>query len=160
MKASVKQDAKNAYYYVIAGSVRRLTLAAIRKSWFAIGKDLKQTANHNILYTPKNGRLYTYRTKSGRKKRHRASAPFETHANLTGALRRSIGWKVQGTQLAFGYGLTREKVNYDVWLEYGTENSDGTWRIAPRPTLNIALKQNERNIENHLERFATKIYDR
>jgi len=47
---------------------------------------------------PKTGRLYSI---PGRKRRHRASAPGQSPANLFGNLARSIGYQIYGDEMSF-----------------------------------------------------------
>lgn len=121
-----------------------LTEKGIRRAWFAVGKDLKASANKEILRRPKGGRTYIRRDRAGRRRRHVASAPFETHANMTGALRKSIGWKVRGVQLEYGYGATKPAPSYAPFVELGTT------KMEPRPSIQNSIKENRRNTERHL----------
>ncbi len=117
------------------------TERAIRSMWFGIGDDLKNRANKEILRRPKSGRLYLKRLR-GRRVRHRASAPGETHANFSGTLRKAIGWKVHGNnELTFGYGVTRPSPEYDEYVEFGTR------RMAARPSLDNAINAAQGNVE-------------
>jgi hypothetical protein len=86
-----------------------------------MGKDLKKKISDDIRdKSTKTGRFYERRTKRGRKTRHRASAPWETHADLTGTLRRSLGWKVQGTNnLEIGYGVSGKPAPKYAQIEFG-----------------------------------------
>lgn len=109
---------------------------AIRQTFFRMGRDLKKKTNKDILdITTKTGRWYRVRSVTGRWYWHQASAPFETHANLTGNLRRSLGWKVIGTdRMDFGYGISRPAPAYAGWVEFGHHARNGTW-VFPRPSL-------------------------
>ncbi len=127
------------------------TQRGMRHALFEIADDYTRTANFNILKEKKRGRTYLVRTRTGRQKRHRSSAAGQSHANLTGALRRSIGWKVRGSsQLEFGYGATSNTTKYARRIELGGGN------IKARPSLKIAIQQNRRNTMNNIERFAKK----
>ncbi len=109
------------------------TRRAIRETWYGIGDDLEKRAAAEIRRTPKSGRIYIAR-RSGRRFRHQASAPGETHADLSGALRKSISWKVRGNQeLIFGYGVTGSAPKYADFVEQGTS------RMAARPSLGNAV---------------------
>lgn len=128
-----------------AGHGRR----AMRHAWFELGKDLRAEASREVLHGIKTGRVYIIRGPSGRRRRHRASAPGETHANRTGALRRGLSWKVHGhRRMEFGYGITpsdRSPV-YASFVELGTR------RMAARPTLANAINALQRNVARD---FAT-----
>lgn len=137
-----------------AKELKRLTRRSIRHGWFELGADLKRTANREILRKPKSGRTYYVSGPSGRRRRHVASAPGETHANLSGELRKSLSWKVRGyTQLEFGYGVDDSgagKQDAPLWalIEFGTK------RIKARPSLQNAIKATNRNaIRYFTERF-------
>lgn len=123
---------------------------AIRQGFFQLGKDLKATADKEILRKPKSGRTYIIRGAGGSRRRHVASAPGETHANLSGKLRHSLGWAVQGAaQMEFGYidGLIPE---YAPFVEFGTR------RMAARPSLSNAVGTTVRNAEIYFSSALAK----
>ncbi len=128
----------------------------IRKAWFRVGQDLKRTANTEILRKPKSGRTYIIRTPSGRKRRHVASAPGETHANRSGRLRKAIEWRVRGDQLNFGYGI----IGGSDSPEYASFVEEGTKRMAARPTLRNSIESNRRNAEQHLAKAVQEEWAR
>jgi HK97 gp10 family phage protein len=130
------------------------TKRSIRQGWFSIGRNLSQEANREILRKPKSGRVYFIR-RGGRRFRHIASAPFETHANITGKARRSVSWKVHGTDsMDFGYGVSTTAKNaapiYAPFLEFGTR------KMAPRPSLSNAIVREQRNSEVEFERSLAR----
>lgn len=128
----------------IFGRIRGMdsaTRRGLRQGFFQIGWDLKRTANRQILSKKKSGRTYLIRRGKTRR-RHIASAPGESPANLSGKYRRSIGFKIQGTfKLIFGAGGTG--VPYAKYLEKGTRN------MKARPGLGNSVKANERNMRQH-----------
>jgi len=131
------------------------TQRAIRTSWFAIGRDLKNEANKEIKRRPKSGIVYFIRTKSGKYKRHVASAPGETHANLSGKLRKSVSWKVHGfSRMDFGYGFATNANNkapeYDIFVEEGTD------KMKPRPSIENTVRKIQRTTQNHFQREIIK----
>jgi len=136
--------------------LRPKTNKAIRAAWFDLGRDLKNEANKEILRKPKSGRVYIIRMKGGRKKRHVASAPGETHANLTGKLRRSVSWKVYSYQrMEFGYGFatnnsTRAPI-YDHVIEDGFKFRDGRV-IKPRPSIANAVAAVKSKTKDHFQK--------
>jgi hypothetical protein len=148
----VRADRHNDQVLLKLQQGEKLTRAGIRWAFFELGRDLKETANREILRKPKKGQLYIMRGPSGRRRRHRASAPGEAHANLSGKLRRSMGWTVRGSQeLTFGYGVTSPAPDYAPFVEKGTR------RMAARPSLGISVDGNLRNAELH---FARQIMGR
>ncbi len=135
--------------------VDRDTARGVRQGFFKIGQRLLAIANRNILdKTKKTGRIYIRRDRAGRRRRHQASAPGETHANMTGALRKSIGWKVKGAEsLTFQYGADgRLPPLYDSAIEFGTK--DG--HIKPRPSLRNAIGEVDRDAEKYFEENIIK----
>ena len=134
-------------------------LKGIRQAFYKIGKDLKATTNKLILEKPKGGKVYRVR-RGSRIIRHKASAPGEAPANLTGNLRKSLDFNVVGAdRLTFGYRQAfpanpRTKaaisggVFYGKWLELGTR------KMSERPGLLKSITSNQRNTEEH---FNTEI---
>lgn len=119
---------------------------AIRQGFFLLGRDLRQTASAEILRRPKSGQTYVIRTPGGRRFRHTASAPGETHANLSGRLRRSIGFQIHGARsMDFGYGVDPNGPAPD----YAPFVENGTTRMAPRPSLANAIRVVTRNGERY-----------
>jgi len=116
------------------------TAFGIEKAFYFVGKTLVSEFNRQVLAKDKTGRIYIRRTRSGAKRRHRASAPGETPANRTGNYRRGIGFRVQGSkQLVFG-----NEVEYAGFLEIGTS------RMGARPGLSNAIVASERSIIRNL----------
>ena len=139
--------------FIRATREQLITEGIIREGFFQTGGQLKAHANEKILKGLKTGRLY--RIRRGKIiKNHRSSAPGETHANLSGTLRRSIGWKVSGHYLTFGYGVPRGKNSqapiYARRIEFGDkEKKPGRGFIAPRPTLRNAIRANIGRTQNN-----------
>lgn len=118
---------------------------ATRRAFYLLGVALRHTAQQSIMEKPKHGRLYLIR-QGKRLKRHRASAPGESPANLSGKLKRGIGFNVRGyDRLEFG---VRETVKYGKFLEKGTK------KMAARPYLISAIKKNEKTA---IEYFGNEI---
>lgn len=125
----------------------------------AVGISLLRTTKHEIMKGKKTGRVYTIEYASGRRRRHRSSAPGQTHANLTGALKRSLSYKSQGDDLEFGYGVGAvDAPPYAGRIEFGggagsggrgfVVKSTGFRRsgvIRPRPTIKNGITQHNRS---------------
>ena len=120
---------------------------AIRRMWFRLGKDLKTKTSKDILRI-KDGREYRVPVRSRstgqiiRYRIHIASKPFDTHANLTGKLRRSLSWKVHSfRRMDFGYGVSTAAANktpiYARAIEFGRTSPH---TIAPRPSIKNNLQ--------------------
>lgn len=134
----VREGANNRLVYQRVRHARTDLQNEVRHAWFDFMKALRARANAEILRRPKSGRVYIVRDRAGRRRRHVASAPGEAHANLSGATRRSLSWRVEGWERAvFGYGVSTNATNaapaWAPYLEYGTE------RMAARPSLKNAI---------------------
>lgn len=93
----------------------------------------------------KTGRVYQVRVR-GKMITHRASAPFQTPATLTGNYEATIETKPSGgNQLIFGVGA-----NYAAELELGGVTN------APRPGLKNTIQKEERNTRVYFETRITK----
>jgi len=121
----------------ILENLGRLTQEGLELGAWQAGRLLKKNTNADILRKPKGGRTYVLRDKAGRKRRHAASAPGETHANLSGTLRRSLNFSVSGSELEFGYF---NPPPYGKWVE------EGTRRMEARPSLQNNIKAAQRDI--------------
>jgi len=132
-KQLAANDATLHFAQEYAGNARQ----AIRQTFFRMGRDIKKKTSDDILdKSTKTGIWYRVRSRSGKSRRwHQASAPYETHANLSGALRKSLGWKVYGSEMMeFGYGVTKPTTDYARRIELGGTDNRGI-TIKPRPSL-------------------------
>lgn len=136
MTLSLRRKTNNHKAFVRMETGDIISERSIRQAWFATGDDLMRTSNDDILHGKKTGRVYRIRRANGRYVRHQSSAPGESHANLTGALRRSRSWKVRGMFLDFGYGVVTKAPRYANWVENGNR------RMEPRPTLKNSVNKN------------------
>ena len=124
----------------IAGSTEK----GARQGLYKVGRILKATANKNILEKPKAGKTYFIRRgRSGRRFKHVASAAGESFANKSGAARKTLGFDVRGSS-SVEFGFRRNAATDYVSI---LENE----KQLNRPTLKIAIKQNQRNAVKLLE---------
>lgn len=154
---SFKEDKQNPRIYKAIANIGQATSRGIRQAFYNIGNDLKKDSNDEILDGSKSGITYTIYSNK-RKFKHQSSAPGEAPANLTGNLRKSIGFDIKGTtQLEFGSrsgppaaGVSSRQhvADYAKALEVGNS------RVAARPYLKPAFEHCERNIETY---FAQEI---
>lgn len=151
---SLKQSGDTKRTFQRLEIIEATTRRAVRQAWFGLGKDLKSTANKEILRKPKGGRTYIVRGPSGRKRRHVASAAGETHANRSGALRKSVSWKVHGTDsMEFGYGLVKsEDPKYAPFVEFGTR------KMAARPSLLNAINESDSVVQREFTEAMDRMF--
>lgn len=129
----------------------KLTKSGVEHGAYTSAVMLRKATSEEILRKPKGGRVYIRRDRAGRRRRHVASAPGETHANLTGALRRSLGFKVNPNSLEFGYGVqSADAPQYAEWIEFGTA------KVKARPSLKNGIKSQRRNMQNNFDREIGK----
>lgn len=137
-----------------AQNMDRRVRRQIRHSMYQIGNDFVKTASKKILEKPKTGQTKIVRRgKTRRRFRHTASAPGEAPANLSGTLRRSLGFSVQGhSQVELGAGKDGSGVKYARALEFGFSPRN----LKPRPYVVKSAEENFRNTGVHLENNIKK----
>lgn len=114
-----------------------VALNSSRRALYNIGKENTRFARQLIIRGPKTGRLYRIK---GRKRRHRASAPGEAPANLTGNLQKKVNFIVNGhDEMQFG-----DQAPYGLFLELGTR------KMKPRPHLSTTVAHNQAFAEKEL----------
>ncbi len=130
-------DPKNRKAEIQIKGSAKATRRGIRQAFYFLGRDLKATANTNILAKPRFGREEVFR---GR--RRRASVPGESFANRSGDARKQLGFFARGSDtLEFGFRQDAATL-YTKTLETDLN----------RPTLKIAVDANARNARVHFER--------
>lgn len=162
MPIAIRVDERGRTVYREVEAAPNRMQQVFRRGFITFMTALKKRANHEILHGKKTGRVYWYygtwasrRIRGSRRRRHQASAAGETHANLTGRLRRSLSWRVNGWERAeFGYGVSTDKGDraprYAPWVEFGTKHAGFGQKMAPRPTLKNAILKEE--AEPHFRR--------
>lgn len=131
--------------------MHKLTKSGVEFAAYTSAKGLQRATSAEILRRPKSGRVYIRRDRLGRRRRHVASAPGETHANMTGATRRSLSFKVSNREIEFGYGVQKgDAPEYAEALEFGRPG------VAARPSLRIGIKGEVRNFQKNFDREIGK----
>lgn len=144
----INADYNNRKILLKIKGIEKSTRQGIRQGFFEYGKDLVKTLNKNVLKKPKGGRTYLIRRGKTRR-RHIASNPGETAANISGSYRKTADFKLKGSDsMVFGAGSS--KVPYAEFLEKGTR------KMKKRPGLGIAVKETERNAKNYIENQIKK----
>ena len=123
-------------------NIQANTHFGIERAFWQSGKDIKGEFNKQVLARNKTGHIYIRRNSAGARRRHRASAPDETPANITGFYRRSFGFVVnQGVSPQLTIGNSAE---YAGFLELGTT------RMKARPGLLNSINSSQRDIIRNL----------
>jgi len=132
--------------YQITRQMGSNTKTGTRQGLYKFGSLLYKELRADILRR-KNGKQYIVRRGTTRG-RHIASAVGETPANLSGNLRRSVDFKVQGSSnMEFGYD---KSVDYGKYLESGTK------KMGARP----GLKNNiDKNLVNGANIIGQEVYN-
>ena len=146
------------------GELNSVTTKAIRYAYYDIGKDLMVEARRLINEKPKHGRQYIKRLglKGKRLKnpqKYTASAAGEAPAVVTGELRKSVNFSVNGWQsMEFGIDLSHGNAPYAHYLEYKNMIAmQGEYkRPKPRPFLSGAYNNKKANILEHFQRNIAK----
>lgn len=128
--------------------------AATRKGFRRYGNTLMRVAEEDVKdKASKTGRWYDVMVgwqgqKLQRKRRHRSSGFFQTHANLSGDLLRSMGWVLSGGTINYGYGASGDPVpEYAEFVEF----IGGEEELPNRPTLQNTIEKTEVDAINFLE---------
>ena len=139
---------KNRKTIICLKDMSKRTRSGLRQGMFRAGQALRSEASREILKGTKTGIIYIRRTSSGRRRRHQSSAPGQTHANLSGELRRSLSYQLHGaSEIEFGYGVSsgNEAPDHAKWVEFGTS------RMKARPSLRNAIRAQQGNLTQFFE---------
>lgn len=127
-----ESDHYNKEVFVKLSEIDDRTRRGQRQFWFALGKSLLKSFNAAVLAKPRNGRIYKIR-RGRTTRKHVASQPGESPANLSGTYRKSAGYQIRGaSEMLFG-----ARAGYSGFLENGTR------KMEPRPGLGNAVKETE-----------------
>jgi len=126
--------------YVSAENIAANTRLGVERALWRSGKDIYREFNKQVKSKNKHGRLYILRGPSGRRRKHRASAPGETPANRTGTYRKGFDFNVAG----FDNLIIGNTAPYAGFLEKGTR------RMQARPGLRNSIRASERDILRNL----------
>lgn len=136
----------NTAFLVMKRAVRN-TREGIRRGFMEVAPSLQADVIRGIINPPKTGRLYNVGGSL-----HRASAPGEFPANLSGKLARSVRTRMLGTdQLELS-----SNTEYAAALEYGKK--DGTLKPRPhiRPVGISRVRDVQQSILRNTERELSK----
>lgn len=129
---SFEEDHTNKQVTAQLNSLDDRTRRGIRQFWFILGKSLLKSFNAEVLRKPRSGRVYKIKRGKTRRK-HTASEPGETPANISGNYRKAAGYQIQGSsQMTFGNAA-----------EYAGFLENGTSKMEARPGLGNAVRDTE-----------------
>ena len=141
IKISIIERGETGKVLVDIGDIKNRFDQGIRDAFFDQGDRNVKYARKEILKRNKTGRLYMIKGKL-----HRASAPGEFPANLTGKLRKGINYKVRGSNsMEFG-----DRVNYGKYLELGTK------KMEPREHIVRTVEERSVDFRNALQYHVDK----
>lgn len=140
----IQEGSSNKEVFLSLDNIEDNTRLGIRAGFFRLGRLLRQNLRKEVGKKNKTGRIYANsRTKTGRKRRHRASAPGQTPAKLSGTYQKNIGFQIKGSEsLEFGI---RDGADYAKFLEDGTKN------MEPRPGIRNTVKDTEKDAQRFFE---------
>jgi len=120
------------------------TRQGIRQGFFRLGRLLQMNLRKEVIKRNRTGRIYRNgRTKTGRLRRHRASAAGETPANRSGNYRKNIGFQIKGSE-TMEFGI-RDGAPYAEFLE------DGTKKMDARPGVGNTVKSTEKDAQRFFD---------
>lgn len=145
MKIKIRKNARSQKVLVSVKNLGASTKEALAEGFERMGSGLVRTLQNSILNEPKFGREYRI-SEGGVTKLHRASAPKQTPALLTGEYFEGAFYKPHGAN-GLEFGDTAPHAEH---LELGTD------RMLPRPGLGNAITSSLRNSRMYLEESLDK----
>lgn len=140
----IKEGKNNREIFLSLENIEENTRRGIRQGFFRLGALLQKNLRKAVIAKNKTGRVYRNgRTKTGRKRRHRASGPGQTPANFSGNYRKNIGYQIKGSE-TMEFGI-RDGAPYAEFLENGTKN------MAARPGVGNTVKATEKDAQRFFE---------
>jgi hypothetical protein len=147
IKVNIQSDRKNREVFAQIDNIKAATERGVRRGFFRAGAIIVKEARRSIIKGPKTGRVYKI---SGRRRKHRSSAPGEPPANLTGQLQKSTGFLISGSsEMKIGAGgadgiihaHASKNVKYARRLELGDS------KVKARPYLIRAIENKQKDTE-------------
>ena len=150
---SLKEPAKNRRVFIHMDRLGVLSEKAIKTAFDDIGRNYQKTMAREMRKRNKRGRIYNVRSRSGGTRRHRASAPDQTPANLSGNMAQGIDYKVSGSK----------KMEFGARAFYAKFLEEGTKKMEPRPgllnTINKTEKETFNYFADHLQKWLFKAHN-
>ncbi len=146
MRVNITTNKKTRDVLVKIENLSKFTQKGIREGFERMGSGLVRTFQNQILNEEKFGEDYNIIGSDGVKRLHRASAPGQTPALLTGDYYEKVFYKPHGAH-GLEFGNTSDHASF---LELGTPN------MKARPGLFNAIKHDLRNNRNYLEESLDK----
>lgn len=142
---SVSMSRQSDEVFVKIKNLEKTNKQALSNGFNQLGESLVRRVQNTILNEPKHGRFYKIST-NGVKRLHRASAPGQTPAIISGKYFESTYYESSGWQ---GLRFIND-APYALYLEKGTK------KMKPRPGMKNAIKSELRNGKMYLESSLSK----
>lgn len=150
----LKAGPRNRQAFIAIEELNSRTERGIRQGFFELGDDLNNELSKQMLAKNKRGKVYVKRIRGGARRRHKSSAPGQTPANQTGAMRKARGYQISGDQLEWGIRSGKD-------AEHAEFRESGTSRMSARPGLRNTVRATQKNAHNdfsqNIERELTKL---
>lgn len=146
MRITIRSGASTKRTLNTIKNLSKVAKEALAEGFEKMGAGLVRTLENSTLNEPKFGREYRVNDKSGVKRLHRASAPDQTPALITGNYFESAFYKPHGAN-GLEFGNTAE---YAEFLELGTD------KMEARPGLLNSIESSTRNSRLYLEEALDK----
>ena len=149
MSVTIRQNRRDKNLMIRVERLAEQSRHGIRQGFYRLGNDLVKEARRSIIRGPKSGRLYRV---PGRSRRHRASAPGQPPATLSGALQRTIDFQITGSDsMEFGSRPQPGNAFQKRTKDYAKHLELGTNKMQARPYLKPAVRKINRNGRKHFE---------
>jgi len=138
---SIESDFSNSFVLNEVGYLKKKTKTGINNAFQNLGGKLVSTSYRLIEETKRAP--WSYRVKiRGSYVTHHPSMPNHPAAEMTGKLKRSIGFINSGSRLEFGAGNNLDRNNTDS-VHYARYVELGTSKMIKRPYLKPSITSNE-----------------
>jgi len=143
MNVTVRANAETKRVLLGVGKLPYKSRRAIELGMKELGSNLVKTAQDSVINEPKYGRWYPSGSVNKLPRdNHRASAPKQTPALVSGDYQRGIHYLQRGNEVDFG---VLANVPYARYLE------NGRARMRPRPGLRNSINANARNFTTYVQ---------
>lgn len=142
-------DFRNDTTYVEIDNLKRANKTGIKQGFTFLGKQFVKDSRQKMKDTERDFSKVYYVRIRGRIVRHNPSKEFFPAAIMTGALSKSVRYKVNGSD-SMKFGAGDDKINYAKYVELGTS------KMKERPYLKPAIYENDRDAWTGFAKYIEK----